>query len=258
MSLIPLPQTLVPFLQPYEPQIRSNRPFVTLSYAQSLDSRIASRPGEQTKISHLETKTMTHYIRLKHDGILVGIGTVLADDPKLNCRYGDGSGAAGSSIRPVVLDPHAQWNYSKSTLHKITARGEGLAPFIVIDSGIKPRNEDMEALNAQNGRFLSLNLAGNDRANNWGSILEALAAEGLLSVMVEGGATIINDLLVYHSRNPVIDSLIITVGPVFLGKEGVEVSPLAHVELEDVKWWTGTRDSVVAARVGKGKIEGKR
>lgn len=252
MSLIPLPQTLIPFLQPYEPQDRPSRPFVTLSYAQSLDSRIASRPGEQTKISHLETKTMTHYIRLKHDAILVGAGTVLADDPKLNCRYSDGFVDPGSHIRPVVLDPHAKWKYSKSTLHQISARGEGLAPFIIIDRSIKPRKEDLDALKEQNGRFLSLDLTESNRVDNWGTIFKALATEGLMSVMVEGGATIINDLLLFHSRQPVLDSLIITIGPVFLGKDGVEVSPLAHVDLEEVKWWTGTRDSVVAARV-KGK-----
>ena len=51
---------------------------------------------------------MTHYLRSKHDSIFIGIGTVLADDPKLNCRYDE-----KSTIRPIILDPKAQWKYEK-------------------------------------------------------------------------------------------------------------------------------------------------
>ncbi|KAK6881255.1 2,5-diamino-6-ribosylamino-4(3H)-pyrimidinone 5'-phosphate reductase [Candida tropicalis] len=156
MSLIPLPPTLIPFLNPYLPntETTTNRPFVTLTYAQSLDSKIAAQPGQQTKLSHLETKTMTHYLRSKHDSIFIGIGTVLADDPKLN--------------------------YIKS-------------------------------------------------------------------VMIEGGAKVINDLLI--NRDNLVDSLIITVAPVFLGKNGVDVSPNHQVNLKDMTWWTGVQDSVLAARL---------
>ena len=132
MSLIPLPESLIPFLDPYLPNIKVTttnneslkRPFVTLTYAQSLDSKIAAQPGTQTKLSHLETKTMTHYLRSKHDAILVGIGTILADDPKLNCRYIFESVKPNEQrilhqIRPVVIDPHGKWQYHQSQLCQI-------------------------------------------------------------------------------------------------------------------------------------------
>lgn len=243
MSLVPLPRAIPAFLEDYSPRQLADRPFVTLSYAQSLDSRIAAKPGVQTVISHAETKTMTHFIRSKHDAILVGIGTVLADDPKLNCRY-----EGGSSPRPIIIDPHAKWDYLKSQLRLIADKSLGLAPFIVVGESTQLDPKIVLVLAAQGGKYLPLPLTSLS-GSNWKLILQALYQNEIKSVMVEGGAKIINDLLEYHSEAKIIDSLIITIGPVYLGNEGVEVSPSKHVALENVKWWTGVRDSVVAATV---------
>lgn len=235
LTLEPLPPSLVPFLENYLPVARCGRPFVTLTWAQSLDSRIAAQPGVQTKISHAETKTMTHYLRANHNAILVGIGTVLADDPKLNCRYSD------AKIRPVVVDPHAKWNYAKSALHGVCSEGRGLAPYIIVGLDTVPEQEDIEALEKQGGRFLPVEFSA-DRARSWPSILQALHQTGIESVMVEGGAQVINDML----QTDLVDSVVITIGPVFLGKNGVEVSPAIATNLQNVQWWTGVSDSVVA------------
>ena len=229
MSLVPLPESLVPFLDPYLPKPINGRPFVTLTYAQSLDSRIAAQPGVQTKLSHLETKTMTHYLRSKHDAILVGVGTVLADDPKLNCRYGD------AKIRPVVIDPLGKWNYSESTLKKICDAGDGLPPYILVD----------ELVDKGEG-VVKLPLLG---GYNWDIIFNKLYELGIKSVMVEGGARVINNLL-----EKSVDSVIITVAPVFLGQQGVQVSPKRGVALTDVSWWTGVQDSVLCARLQTNSI----
>lgn len=246
MSLLPLAPSLKPFLEEYLPRPGSNRPFVTLTYAQSLDSRIAAKPGEQTKISHLETKTMTHYIRSKHDGIMVGIGTVLADDPKLNCRFEAEDGHV-STPRPIILDPTGKWVYNKSQLRSVCDDNKGLAPFILIDDTVTPRNEDVKVIEKQGGAYVKLPLArSSKRVDNWKIILAKLFQLGIKSLMVEGGASIINDLLIY---NEIVDSLIITIGPVFLGKDGVEVSPPGHADLIDVKWWQGIQDSVLCARL---------
>ena len=229
MSLVPLPESLVPFLDPYLPKPINGRPFVTLTYAQSLDSRIAAQPGVQTKLSHLETKTMTHYLRSKHDAILVGVGTVLADDPKLNCRYGD------AKIRPVVIDPLGKWNYNESTLKKICDAGDGLPPYIFVD----------ELVDKEEG-VVKLPLLG---GYNWDIIFDKLYELGIKSVMVEGGARVINNLL-----EKSVDSVIITVAPVFLGQQGVQVSPKRGVPLTDVSWWTGVQDSVLCARLQTNSI----
>ncbi|KAG2735561.1 hypothetical protein G9P44_001775 [Scheffersomyces stipitis] len=252
MSLIPLPESLVPFLEPYLPTPKiqhQKRPFVTLTYAQSLDSRIAAKKGTQTKISHLETKTMTHYLRSKHDAIMVAIGTVQADDPKLNCRYREDGN--DHSPRPVILDPHGKWNYSESQLRAICDNKQGKAPYIIIEENVKPKQEDIEILQEQNGLFIYLPLS-TDHSANWDLILQKLHDLGVESIMIEGGAMVINELLDFHrTQHDLIDSLIITVGPIFLGSQGVEVSPRKQVNLEDVKWWTGVSDSIICAKVTK-------
>lgn len=240
MSLIPLPPSLVPFLEPFLPV--NDEVFITLTYAQSLDSRISSKPGVQTKISHLETKTMTHYLRSKHDGILVGIGTVLADDPKLNCRY-----EGVNSPVPIVLDPHGKWVYHKSQLRKICDGNQGKPPVIIIDEDSQLDDESVKVLAQQGGKILQLPLK---QPNNWNIIIDALSQQGIKSIMIEGGARIINDLLIYKKDNKsIVNSLIITIGPVFLGNEGVEVSPLKHVSLSHVKWWSGIQDSIMCATI---------
>ena len=62
------------------------RPRVIVSYAQSLDGRIATTEGESQWISGSETLELSQQLRASHDGIMVGIGTVLADNPRLTCR----------------------------------------------------------------------------------------------------------------------------------------------------------------------------
>ena len=79
----------------------NKRPFVTLSYAQSLDGSIAARPGEQFILSGDSAARFTHQLRAHHDGVLVGIGTVLADDPQLTVRL-----VEGENPQPVILDSH--------------------------------------------------------------------------------------------------------------------------------------------------------
>lgn len=244
-----LPEVLLPYLPPTaDTSSSSERPFVTLTYAQSLDSRIAARPGQRTSISHLETKTMTHYLRSKHDGILIGSGTVLADDPGLNCRF-DEFGPLKGQIRPIVLDPQFKWAYEGSKLESLVNRGEGLSPWIIVrDDQEEISKEKVHYLETHGGKVIKIQSHLESGKLSWDQIFNTLKNLGLRSVMVEGGAFIINELL---TQPGLVDSLIVTVGPVFLGNEGVQVSPPQEVRLIDVQWWTGIQDSVVCARLTK-------
>ncbi|ODV94993.1 hypothetical protein PACTADRAFT_50830 [Pachysolen tannophilus NRRL Y-2460] len=255
-ELIPLPETLVPFLcsyLPHETQWKKDgdfsRPFVTLTYAQSLDSRISLSSGVQTVISHAETKTMTHYIRSKHDAILVGVKTVVADDPGLNCRYVSQVGDDVHSIRPVVVDPNFKWfnDYQNSKLHKLYLENKGLPAWIIIGDHVKLGSEHEKFVQQTQVKIIQLPISLDDGKISWLDILHFLRSEKINSVMVEGGATVINKLLTF--KPVIVDSLIITVGPVFLGSQGVEVSPNGKVNLKNVKWWNGIQDSVIAATI---------
>src|SRR6056297_2040876 len=76
------------------------RPFVTLSYAQSADGRIATLQGRAEQISGVESTNFAHTLRRDNQAIMVGIGTVLADDPRLTCRL---PGGCPSPVR-IILD----------------------------------------------------------------------------------------------------------------------------------------------------------
>ena len=69
---------------------RFGRPLVTLSYAQSLDGSLAAHRGTSFTLSGSESLALTHRLRAAHQAILVGIGTILADDPRLNVRLAAG------------------------------------------------------------------------------------------------------------------------------------------------------------------------
>lgn len=77
-----LSNILSPPIQPH-----TNRPHVTLTYAQSLDAKIAGANGNQLILSGKESLVMTHWLRTMHDAILVGVGTALNDDPQLNSMH---------------------------------------------------------------------------------------------------------------------------------------------------------------------------
>jgi riboflavin biosynthesis pyrimidine reductase len=84
-----LPETLVRFLQPYiEGPASAERPWTILTWAQSLDAKIAPSTRQPMALSSLETKYMTHLIRRQVDAILIGTETALTDNPSLNGKPG--------------------------------------------------------------------------------------------------------------------------------------------------------------------------
>src|SRR5438046_10319443 len=81
-----------------EAAIPAGRPLVTVHYAQTIDGRIASRTGDSRWVSGEGSLRLVHELRAAHDAVLIGIGTVLADDPKLTVRLVPGE----SPVRVVV------------------------------------------------------------------------------------------------------------------------------------------------------------
>ncbi len=178
-----------------------DRPRVTLTYAQSLDGSIAARMGVPLSLSGTESRHYTHQLRAAHNAILVGIGTVLSDDPRLNVRL-----TSGPSPRPIVLD--------RSLRCPLTARclDPNRHPIVATtDQASAIRQRDLEA---QGVTVISIPpCPDNNSYLDLPALLSALVAQGIRSVMVEGGARVITSFL----RARLVDRLIITIVPIMVG-----------------------------------------
>ncbi|MCJ1254540.1 2,5-diamino-6-(ribosylamino)-4(3H)-pyrimidinone 5'-phosphate reductase [Lignoscripta atroalba] len=238
-------------------------PFVTLTYAASMDSFLAIAPGVQTALSGPQSKAMTHYLRSKHDAILIGVGTAIADDPGLNCRL-EGAGGFGGvgwegQPRPVIIDPGARWHITpQSKVIKTVTEGRGKGPWVIVAPGFAMDPNRIESLKYYGGKYLGLPDLNKRGRLTWEAIFKALAAEGIKSVMVEGGGMIINELLQPEHAN-LINSVIVTVAPTYLGTGGVVVCPSRNIDekgrpkpvarFRDVKWQPLGEDVVMCGRL---------
>lgn len=188
---------------------KTGRPFITLTYAQSLDGSITHRrdaPG--LAISGPQTKAMTHWLRTRHDAILVGVGTLLADDPKLTVTH-----AQGDAPRPVILDSRLRT--------PVTARvfAHPKKPLIACLQ-TEAKSEKARALQTAGAEILPI--ASADQHLSLPALLAALDQHGVQSVMVEGGAGVITSFL----REGLADIVIITIAPFFVGGVNVLTGPL--------------------------------
>lgn len=114
-------------------RIGKKRPYVTLKLAVSADNKIAARAGERTPITGAEVQARVHLMRAQSDAILVGMETVLADDPELACRL---PGLEGRSPKPFVLSRTRELPATS----KLAARGAE-----VLRSGIAAALADLTA-----------------------------------------------------------------------------------------------------------------
>ncbi len=189
---------------------RTGRPLVTLSFAQSLDGSITTRRGTPQALSGQASLALTHQLRAAHDAILVGIGTVLADNPRLTVRL-----VEGKDPQPVVLDAHLRFPLHANLLY------HPLHPWIATAEGAD--FEKGSALEAAGARLLRLpsQSAGEIDLD---LLLEHLAGLGMNSLMVEGGARVITAFL----RQRLVDQVILTIAPVFLGGLHAVEEPLGQ------------------------------
>jgi 3,4-dihydroxy 2-butanone 4-phosphate synthase/GTP cyclohydrolase II len=175
------------------------RPFITVSYAQSLDGSIAITPDEQLTISSSASLEMTHRIRAAHDAILVGIGTVLADNPALNVRF-----HSGDDPQPIILDSQLRFPPDAQLL-QIPPR-----PWIL--TGDAAPQEKQKALEKAGANVIRVGTSPSQEVD-LPSAMAALKARDICSVMVEGGGQVITSF--FHFR--VVDLLILTIAPIVLG-----------------------------------------
>jgi GTP cyclohydrolase II len=191
-----------------------DRPYVVLKYAQTLDGRIATGGGDSKWISSPEERRVAHAMRAACDAVVVGAGTVLADDPLLTVRMVPGA----SPIR-VVLD---------SSL-RVPADAQVLGPdatTVVLTS----ERSDPDRRTALRRRGVQVEVVrGAPEGIDLADGLSRLLALGIRSVLVEGGARVITSAL----RGCLADRVVAAVAPVLLGAGTEAVGDLGAVQVTD-------------------------
>lgn len=175
------------------------RPFVTLSYAQSLDGSIAGKDRKPLCLSCAHSMRLTHELRARHDAILVGIGTVVADDPQLNVRL-----VEGRDPQPIVVDSRLCVPLDANLLKN------GRRPWLAATDAAEA---EAEAKVAERGGKV-LRMPGLE--NGWvdlEALLRKLGKRGVAHLLVEGGARILTSFL--SAR--LVDYVVVTVSPRFVG-----------------------------------------
>jgi GTP cyclohydrolase II len=175
-------------------------PFVTLTYAQSIDGSIAACNGAPVELSGTVAMDFTHQLRAMHDAILIGINTVMTDDPLLTVRR-----VKGANPRPVVLD---------STLRippacRLVQRRDVATIVATTEDASEEKARHLTEAGAEVWRFPATQNGEVEIA----ALLARLAGIGISSVMVEGGSRVITSIITAGLAH----QLILTVSPRFLG-----------------------------------------
>lgn len=175
-------------------------PVTTLTYAQSIDGCIAPFGGGTLQLSGSESQKLTHQIRGLHDAILVGINTVLCDDPRLTVRL-----VKGTNPQPVVVDSRLRFPLEARLLRDPCVRP-------IIATGPRACNDKARQLIDAGARVIRVP-SQEDGLVDLSRLLIQLKQMGFHSVMVEGGAQIITSVL----ASQIADQLLLAIAPRFVG-----------------------------------------
>ncbi len=184
--------------------IISKNPFVLLKFAMSLDGKIATSTGQSQWISCEESRRRVHSLRNKYMAIMVGIGTVLADDPELTCRIEGGRNPIriiADSNLAVPLDARVLTGQDEAKTIIATASG----------------NADKEAALCEMGIEVIHCPAADDRVDI-SALMSILGERGIDSVLVEGGGTLSDAVI----RSGEADKVMCFAAPIIIGGESAK------------------------------------
>ena len=189
---------------PFCKYISARRPFVILKAAVSLDGKIATRSGDSRWISSEESRSYVHRLRSSMDGVMVGIGTVLQDDPLLNVRLG-GKKMTRHPLRVIVdsrlrLPLRSRLAQTASTFETLVATTRAAAPAKVH----RLQAANLEVLVVKNRKTGEVSL---------GALMEELGRRGILTILLEGGPTLNAGAL----EEKIVDRVLLFLAPKIIG-----------------------------------------
>lgn len=182
------------FYRPFFKHITTGLPFVTLKIAQSMDGKNSVKTGTKYLLSE-KTLRHVHQLRFYSDAIMVGVNTVIADNPSLDIRYHDKK----KSLTKVILDTHG-----RTPVNARIFNSEGAVLIYTAKPGKNlnnHKNSEIVHVSQKDGRL------------NLKSVMKDLGARGIQNLLVEGGGTLSLSLL----KDRLADRLLIFNAPYIIG-----------------------------------------
>jgi diaminohydroxyphosphoribosylaminopyrimidine deaminase / 5-amino-6-(5-phosphoribosylamino)uracil reductase len=206
------PANAAPYSDVLSPLVNADRsrPFVIAQLGQSLDGRIATPTGESRWINRDCALDHVHRLRANVDAVVVGIGTVLADDPMLNVRR-----VPGSNPARVVIDPNGRMDHSARLLVD-----DGTERIVICADARACPPSAAPVLVARDGPLMRP-----------ADIVRALFERGLRKILIEGGASTISTFI----DADVVDRLHVLVAPMILGSGTTGLSLKAIRRLDEAR-----------------------
>jgi diaminohydroxyphosphoribosylaminopyrimidine deaminase/5-amino-6-(5-phosphoribosylamino)uracil reductase len=186
-------------------RVTLGRPMVTLKLASTLDGRIATRTGESQWITGPPARRLAHAMRGRHDAVMVGVGTVLADNPDLTCRI---PGFRPTPIVRIIADSHLR---TPLTARLASTASETPTWFLVREGADPARRTAFGNLGAT-----LIDVPGASAGVDLTAALQALGAAGLTRILVEGGGQVAAALL----RADLVDRIAWFHAPAIMGGDG--------------------------------------
>jgi len=186
-------------------------PYVTLKIAQTLDGKIADKKGDSKWVSSLLSRRYVHELRSKYDAVLIGLGTVMKDNPSLTVRLTE-----GRNPRRVILDTRLRL----STEHKLFSGNSDKKLVIVTSNKSKSKERKLKRIKSKGAEVIFVR---EDKGKlNLKNILKELGKINISSVLVEGGKAIFSSFV----KENMFDDLFVFISPKILGNGIPAVSDL--------------------------------
>ena len=225
-------------MEAYLKYVAEGMPFVTAKFAMTLDGKIATRTGDSKWISGDKARWEVHGLRRTSDAIMVGINTVMADNPQLTARDERGKPRDRQALR-VIIDSKGRIPLNA---RMISEPGETL---VAVSTATPETRESLEKAG-----FTVVGAGADDGSVDLTALMRHLAGEmNITSLCVEGGASILGSLF----DHGLVDKVIAFVSPTIIGGDdapspvagrGVELMSDA-IKLERVKWGRFGRDMAI-------------
>ena len=213
-----------------------SRPHVTLKIATSMDGRIALSNGVSQWITNSESRARVHLMRAEHDAVLVGVGTVLADDPLLTART-----VPPPEKQPVRIVADSQL---RTPSHARLVNSQGLGKVVLATASAVSGYSD----GAANDGPAVWVVPGDDGRVSPQRLLDRCAVEGLSRIFLEGGGKLAASFI----KSGLVDTIQWFRAPILIGGDGLPaVAALGLSEMQDAPRWR----TAATERIGDDSLE---